>query len=83
MEGCDRMAATIEQVKRQLESIKDTDVRVKVNRGRKKTGVFDGKIKSIYSNIFTMQVYEPTGAALVSYSYGDVLTNNVVISPIK
>ena len=76
-------AGTIEQVRRQLESIKGADVRVKVNRGRKKTGVFDARIKSIYTNIFTMQIHEPTGAELVSYSYGDVLTNNVIIKPIK
>lgn len=70
---------TIEQVKKQLEAIKGAEVHVKVNRGRRKTGTFDAIIGNIYSNIFTMQITQPTGASVVSYSYGDVLTNNVII----
>ena len=70
--------ATIDSIRKQLENIKGSDVKMQVNKGRKKIVKFDAKLISTYPSIFTVYVqdsYEPER----SYSYTEVLCGNVKI----
>ncbi len=61
------------QVKRDIEKYKDCVVTVKSNGGRQKSKKFEGVIKDTYPSVFTVML----GDTLKTYSYVDLLTNNV------
>ncbi len=61
------------QVKRDIEKYKDCVVTIKSNGGRQKIKKQDGVIKDIYPSVFTVM----QGEILKTYSYVDLLTNNV------
>ncbi len=61
------------QVKRDIEKYKDCVVTIKSNGGRQKMKKYDGVIKDTYPSVFTVM----EGESLKTYSYVDLLTNNV------
>ena len=71
---------TIENVRKRLESIKGQDIKMQVNRGRKKTISFDAKLVAIYPSVFTVTVNTPSISER-SYSYTEILCGNVKVSP--
>ena len=75
-----KQLGTIESVRKQLESIKGTDVKMQVNKGRKKIVKFDAKLVSTYPSVFTVFV-QNSNEPERSYSYTEVLCGNVKICP--
>ncbi len=67
------MQKDLTQVKRDIEKYKDCVVTIKSNGGRQKTKKYDGVIKDTYPSVFTVM----EGGSLKTYSYVDLLTNNV------
>ncbi len=69
-----------------MDSVKDhvgSKVRLKANKGRKKTTIKEGIIEEAYPSIFVVTVdggYNSTRK--VSYSYSDILTSTVEITVI-
>ena len=72
--------ATIESVRKKLEGIKGSDVKMQVNKGRKKIIKFDAKLVSTYPSVFTVFVQNSSEPER-SYSYTEVLCGNVKIYP--
>ncbi len=72
--------ATIESVRKKLEDIKGSDVKMQVNKGRKKIIKFDAKLVSTYPSVFTVFVQNSSEPER-SYSYTEVLCGNVKICP--
>lgn len=72
--------ATIESVRKMLEDIKGSDVKMQVNKGRKKIIKFDAKLVSTYPSVFTVFVQNSSEPER-SYSYTEVLCGNVKICP--
>lgn len=72
--------ATIESVRKKLENIKGSDVKMQVNKGRKRIIKFDAKLISIYPSVFTVFVQNSSEPER-SYSYTEVLCGNVKICP--
>ena len=75
-----RNLETIENVRKRLEDIKGQDVKLQVNRGRKKIVSFDAKLVAIYPSVFTVTVDAPNITER-SYSYTEILCGNVKVSP--
>lgn len=75
-----RELATIESVRKKLENIKGAEVKMQVNKGRRKIIKFDAKLISTYPSVFTVFVQNSSEPER-SYSYTEVLCGNVKICP--
>ena len=66
------------RARRAVESNIGEKVRLKANRGRRKSYVKEGIIDDTYGNVFTVRVDVDTKAVqTLSYTYSDLLTSNV------
>lgn len=71
-------ANALASIKRVVESNVGQKVRLKANRGRKKSYIKEGVIADTYHNLFTVQVdIDTKSVQTLSYTYSDVLTSNV------
>ena len=69
---------SLAMIKKLVESNVGQKVKLKANRGRKKSYIKEGIISDTYRNIFTVQVDSGTRTVqTLSYTYSDVLTSNV------
>lgn len=69
------------RVKKAVESNVGQKVRLKANRGRKKSYIKEGIIDDTYGNIFTVRVdIDTKSVQTLSYTYSDVLTSNVELT---
>lgn len=74
-------AEALTKVKKLLESNRGERVRLKANRGRKRTYIKEGIIHDTYLNIFTVQVdVDSKSVQTLSYTYSDILTSNVELT---
>ena len=72
---------TLDQIKANVEAHIGSKVRLKANKGRKRTTVREGVIEAAYPSIFIATVdggYSSTRK--VSYCYSDILTNTVELT---
>lgn len=71
-------AEALASIKKVLESNVGQKVRLKANRGRKKSYIKEGVIRDTYLNLFTVQVdIDTKSVQTVAYTYSDILTSNV------
>ena len=71
-------ADALGRVRRILESNIGQKVRLKANRGRKKSYIKEGVITDTYLNLFTVQVnIDSKSVQTLAYTYSDILTSNV------
>ena len=66
----------IEEIKRKLNKIKGKKIKINVDVGRNKREVYEGCVYKTYKNIWTFK----TNLDVKSFSYSDILINNVIIS---
>ena len=57
-----------------VKGIAGTRIKLKVNRGRNKIDVMEGSVESVYPRIFT---FRRSDGELSSFSYSDILSNNI------
>lgn len=68
----------LDKVKETLESNVGEKVKLKANRGRRRTYVNEGIIHDIYPSVFTVLVnVDEQSTRTLCYTYSDVLTSNV------
>lgn len=68
----------VERVRETLESNIGERVKLKANRGRRRTYVNEGVINDIYPSVFTVLVdVDERSTRTLCYTYSDVLTSNV------
>lgn len=71
-------AEALAMVRKVVESNVGQKVKLKANRGRKKSYIKEGIINDTYGNIFTVRVdIDKKSVQTLSYTYSDVLTSNV------
>ena len=78
--GCEAVidAEALAKVRKVVESNIGQKVKLKANRGRKKSYIKEGIINDTYGNIFTVRVdIDTKSVQTLSYTYSDVLTSNV------
>lgn len=66
----------IDIIKRKLNELKEYKLKIKVYIGRNRYEYYDGTIKHMYPNIFTIE----TNKGIKSFSYADVATKIIVLS---
>lgn len=77
------MASTdaLKKIKEDVAQNKGKTVRLKANRGRRRTFVREGILEQVYPNIFVVKVTEsPEFTRRLSYSYSDLLTETVELT---
>lgn len=71
-------AEALAKVRKAVESNIGQRVKLKANRGRKKSYIKEGIIDDTYGNLFTVRVdIDTKSVQTLSYTYSDVLTSNV------
>ncbi len=67
------------QVREQVDKFIGSKVLIKANKGRKRVVVKEGVLQSTYPSIFIVKVQNEFQDSFrtVSYSYTDIITNNV------
>ncbi|TYP46574.1 Veg family protein [Thermosediminibacter litoriperuensis] len=72
---------TLLKIKKSIEPYVGKKVRIKANRGRKKTFEKEGILEKVYPSIFVVRVEEsPELVRRISYSYSDILTETVQLT---
>ncbi len=76
-----RVNTTLDRIKKDVESYVGEKVRLKANKGRKKTFVKEGVLEQTYPSIFVVKFDGNQDAVRrVSYSYSDILTETVELT---
>lgn len=72
---------SVTDIKESIQSHIGERVKLKTNKGRKKIVEHEGVLESAYSSIFTVKICNSYNLSrCVSYSYSDVLTDNVELT---
>lgn len=70
--------ASIKDIKADLETHLGKRIKLKANRGRKKTVVREGILEKTYPHVFTVRLDKKLSSIpMVSYSYTDILTASI------
>lgn len=70
-------AEKLQNVKDEILNLKGKDVKLIVNKGRKKIIKFNGIIESVYPSMFIIKPNECVDLDRTSYSYNDVLCGDI------
>jgi uncharacterized protein Veg len=68
------------EIRKKLESHLGQPIKLRANRGRRKTYEKEGILESTYPSIFIVRVDENNYFQRLSFSYADVLTETVELS---
>ena len=69
---------TLNEIKEQIDKLKGQNIKMLVNKGRKKTEKLEGIIEKLYPSVFTVSLSGDKGiTTLVTYSYTEVLCGHV------
>ena len=68
---------SLNEIKQEILSLKGREVKMNINRGRKKIDSLSGVIQDVYPSVFT--VAQSGENNLQTFSYYDVLCGNVMI----
>lgn len=68
------------EIRTKLEAHLGETIKLRANRGRRKTFEKEGVLESIYPSIFIVRVDENNYFQRLSFSYADVLTETVELS---
>lgn len=66
----------LSEIKKKIISLKGQKIKIWVDVGRNKNEIYEGYVLETYKNIWTFK----TETDVKSFSYSDILINNVVIS---
>ena len=70
---------TLDDIKQSVLSLKGEQVKLYINRGRRKVLKFEGVIDNVYTSVFTVK--DKIASTLThTYSYSDILCGEVKIS---
>ncbi|AEE90292.1 Protein veg [Tepidanaerobacter acetatoxydans Re1] len=74
-------ADALRKIRKDVESHVGKRVKLRANRGRKKTFEKEGILEQVYPSIFIVKVTEsPEFVRRISYSYSDILTDTVELT---
>ena len=70
----------LHRIRKQLEPHVGERIKLRANRGRRKTYEKEGVLESTYPSIFVVRIDENSYFQRLSFSYADVLTETVELS---
>lgn len=69
----------VDDIKKKILSLKGQEVKMYVNRGRKKIFKFEAVVENVYESVFTVKKLEKAFQMTHTYSYNDILCGEVKI----
>ena len=75
-----KMPNSVENIKNQILELKGKEVKLYINRGRRKVASFRARIEDCYSSVFTVKANTQDADCINTYSYNDILCGDVKIS---
>ncbi len=76
-------ANKLQNVKEEIMNLKGKDIRLTVNKGRKKIVKFCGIIENVYPSMFIIKPMEDVELERTSFSYNDVLCGDISYKTIQ
>lgn len=73
---------TLEDIKSEVSLLKGKDVKLYINRGRRKILKFEGIIDNVYTSVFTVKD-KIASSTTRTYSYSDILCGDVKITKLE
>lgn len=70
---------SVQEVKKKIIDLKGQQVKLYVNRGRKKVFRFDATIEGVYGSVFTVKGSKEAFELKHTFSYNDILCGDVKI----
>ncbi len=70
---------SLDKVKEEITKLKGQNIKMQVNKGRKKIVQYEGVVEDIYKSVFVVRVINENMEKL-SYSFSDVLCGDVKIA---
>jgi uncharacterized protein Veg len=74
------MPSSLQDIKDELDARVGETVKVISNTGRKKVTERSGVLRETYPSLFIVELDETTNFDRVSYSYTDILTQNIAVT---
>ena len=68
---------SIEQAKSMINSLIGKNLKIAVNKGRKKIVKYDGCVSGVFPSVFTVSIVGDHPVNRLSYSYSDLICGNV------
>lgn len=69
----------LDKIKDEVKSFVGERVSVKANRGRRKSVEKEGILEKTHENVFVVRIKDHNQIRRLSYTYADLLTDNVII----
>lgn len=69
----------LDKIKNEVKSFVGERVSVKANRGRRKSVEKEGILEKTHENVFVVRIKDHNQVRRLSYTYADLLTDNVVV----
>ncbi len=69
----------LDKIKKEVKSFVGHRVSVKANRGRRKAVEKEGVLEKTHENVFVVRIKDHNQIRRLSYTYSDLLTDNVII----
>ena len=74
------MPSSLQDIKTELDALVGEEVTVVAQAGRKKITERSGVLRSTFPSLFVVELDEDANFERASYSYTDILTNNINIT---
>lgn len=75
-----RPILNVDIVKDKLNTMQGKNVKMRVNKGRKKIEIFSAILKDLYPSVFTVQVQDDKlRQSILSYAYTEIVCGNIRI----
>lgn len=75
-----KMPLTVEDIKKKILGLKGKEVKLYINRGRRRVSSYKARIENVYASVFTVKANSLDLDAISTYSYNDILCGEVKIS---
>lgn len=74
-----KMPTTIDNIKQKICALQGKEVKLHINRGRRKVASYRARIEDVYPSVFTVKSCEMENF-ISTFSYNDILCGEVKIS---
>ena len=74
-----KMPNTVDNIKQKIMGLKGKEVKLDINRGRRKVSSYRAVIADVYNSVFTVKSIIDINS-IFTYSYNDILCGDVKIS---
>lgn len=75
-----KRAVSVEEVKETINNLRGSDLKISVNKGRKRILKYDGVIGDLYPAVFTLRIKSDKNVDLLSFSYSDVICGDIKLT---